>query len=188
MWLSSAFSRYPIHPNRHSSFLFVILPFSLWAEPADFCVLYFQLKAGCWILSLATLLAKGHLGHCGGACAWHREPTGQSTAAQCLKQQEHGFWWHMSGPVLCSNKGQWGTAGAPRELGSLCVSKACEKCKFSEARVSDPTQGMFLERHISEMAMLNCCYSTEVAEGSSSERLQRSLLIFTVGKAACILF
>lgn len=62
---------------------------------------------------------------------------GQPTAAQCLQQQEHGFWWHMSGPVPCSSKGQWGklTAGAPQELGSFCLHTACEKCKFSEARV-----------------------------------------------------
>lgn len=63
---------------------------------------------------------------------------GQPTAAQCLQHQEHGFWWHMAGPVPCSSKGQWGklTAGAPREPGSFCLYKAREKCKISEARIT----------------------------------------------------
>lgn len=46
MWLSSAFSRYPIHPNRHSSFLFVILPSPFGQNP---------------LISLSFLPAKGRM-------------------------------------------------------------------------------------------------------------------------------
>lgn len=181
MWLSSAFSRYPTHSNRHSSFLLVILPFSLWTDPADFSVLYFQLKAGCWILSLATLLAKRRLGTCEWACAWHRGTTGHSRAAQCLQQQEHGFWRHNPGPVPCSNRGQgesWGASVSIKHVRSA-----------SSLREEWPlTRGMFLEGHLSAMAMPNHCCSTGAAGGGSSEKLQRRLLIFTVGWEVCILF
>lgn len=188
MWLSSAFSRYPIHPNRHGSFLFIIPPFSLWADPTDFSVLYFQLKAGCWILSLVILLAKGHLGCCEGACAWHSGTTGspQLLSACSTKNVASGGTW--LGQCHAAAKG----SGASSLLGHLESQAASVSIKHVRSAKSlrqelPLTWGMFLEGHISVMAMPNRCCSTGVG-GGSSERLQRRLLMFTVDWAEYILF